>query len=65
MKTGFMVAPRQRRIVAGDLGALCLAWMTRAYIVTFGFVTFRVFDDYGPTSRLKPENDLGITLAWA
>jgi hypothetical protein len=40
-------------------------WMIRAYIVTFGFVTFRVFNDYGPTSRLKPENDLAITLAWA
>lgn len=40
-------------------------WMIRAYIVTFGFVTFRVFNDYGPTSHLKPENDLAITLAWA
>jgi hypothetical protein len=40
-------------------------WMIRAYIVTFGFVTFRVFNDYGPTSRLKPANDLAITLAWA
>jgi len=40
-------------------------WMTRAYIVTFAFVTFRVFSDYGPTSHLKPVNDLWITLAWA
>jgi uncharacterized membrane protein len=40
-------------------------WMTRAYIVTFAFVTFRVFNDYGPTSHLKPAGDLGITLAWA
>jgi len=40
-------------------------WMVRGYIVTFAFVTFRVFNDYGPTSHLKPANDLGITLAWA
>jgi len=40
-------------------------WMIRAYIVTFGFVTFRVFNDYGPTSHLKPANDLAITLSWA
>ncbi len=40
-------------------------WMTRAYIVTFAFVTFRIFNDYGPTSHLKPAGDLGITLAWA
>jgi len=40
-------------------------WVVRAYIVTFAFVTFRVFNDYGPTSNLKPANDLRITLAWA
>jgi len=40
-------------------------WMTRAYIVTFAFVTFRVFNDYGPTSHLKPAGDLAVTLAWA
>jgi uncharacterized membrane protein YozB (DUF420 family) len=40
-------------------------WMTRAYVVTFGFVTFRVFSDYGPTSHLKPAGDLAVTLAWA
>jgi len=40
-------------------------WMVRAYVVTFAFVTFRVFSDYGPTSHLKPTNDLSITLAWA
>ncbi len=40
-------------------------WMVRAYIVTFAFVTFRVFSDYGPTSQLKPAGDLSITLAWA
>lgn len=40
-------------------------WMIRAYVVTFAFVTFRVFSDYGPTSHLKPVSDLSITLAWA
>jgi len=40
-------------------------WMIRAYVVTFAFVTFRVFNDYGPTSHLKPPNELAITLAWA
>jgi uncharacterized membrane protein len=40
-------------------------WMIRAYVVTFAFVTFRVFSDYGPTSHLKPAGDLAITLAWA
>ena len=40
-------------------------WMVRAYVVTFAFVTFRVFSDYGPTSHLKPPGDLSITLAWA
>ncbi len=40
-------------------------WMVRAYVVTFAFVTFRVFSDYGFTSRLKPTNDLSITLTWA
>ena len=40
-------------------------WMIRAYIVTFAFVTFRVFNDYGPTSHLKPAGDLAITMAWA
>jgi hypothetical protein len=40
-------------------------WMVRAYVVTFAFVTFRVFSDYGPTSHMKPVGDLAITLAWA
>jgi len=39
-------------------------WMVRAYVVTFAFVTFRVFSDW-PTSHLKPPGDLAITLAWA
>lgn len=40
-------------------------WMIRAYVVTFAFVTFRVLNDYGPTSHLKPANDLANTIAWA
>jgi uncharacterized membrane protein len=40
-------------------------WMVRAYVVTFAFVTFRVFSDYGPTSRLQPQHDLEVTLTWA
>jgi uncharacterized membrane protein YozB (DUF420 family) len=40
-------------------------WMVRAYVVTFAFVTFRILSDYGPTSRLQPDNDKSITIAWA
>jgi uncharacterized membrane protein YozB (DUF420 family) len=40
-------------------------WMVRAYVVTFAFVTFRLFNDYGPTSRLQPAGDRGVTLGWA
>jgi hypothetical protein len=47
------------------LVALHKEWMIRAYVVTFAFVTFRVLSDYGPTSRLQPENDKSITIAWA
>jgi hypothetical protein len=39
-------------------------WMTRAYVVTFGFVTFRLFDDWLPTAQLQPEGDRAITFAW-
>jgi len=47
------------------LVALHKEWMIRAYVVTFAFVTFRVLSDYGPTSRLQPESDRSITIAWA
>ncbi len=40
-------------------------WMIRAYVVTFAFVTFRVLNDYGPTSQLKPDQDRLLTIAWA
>jgi hypothetical protein len=39
-------------------------WMIRAYVVTFAFVTFRILSDYGPTSRLQPENERSITISW-
>lgn len=40
-------------------------WMVRSYIVTFGFVTFRIFNNYGPTSHLQPAIDRSITIVWA
>jgi uncharacterized membrane protein len=40
-------------------------WMIRAYVVTFGFVFFRILSDYTPMSGLRPENDRDITIAWA
>lgn len=40
-------------------------WMIRAYVVTFAFVTFRFLQEYSPLSRLRPENDRDITIAWA
>ncbi len=47
------------------LVALHKEWMIRAYVVTFAFVTFRILSDYGPTSRLQPENDRSLTISWA
>jgi hypothetical protein len=40
-------------------------WMVRAYIVTFSFVTYRLFNDFGPTSHIEPGGDRAITIAWA
>lgn len=40
-------------------------WMIRAYVVTYAFVTFRVFTDYGPVSRLQPPQDVSVTMSWA
>lgn len=40
-------------------------WMIRAYVLTFAFVTFRYLQEYSPLSRLRPENDRDITIAWA
>jgi drug/metabolite transporter (DMT)-like permease len=40
-------------------------WMVRAYVVTFAFVTFRLLNDYGPTSHLQPDSDRIVTIGWA
>ena len=40
-------------------------WMVRTYVVTFSFVTFRLLNDFGPTSRLEPANDRANTIVWA
>jgi uncharacterized membrane protein YozB (DUF420 family) len=39
-------------------------WMIRAYVITFAFVTFRILNDYGPTSHLEPVTDRIVTLGW-
>ena len=36
--------------------------MVRAYVVTFAFVTFRLLNDYGPTSHLQPDSDRIVTI---
>lgn len=46
------------------LVALHKEWMIRAYVVTFAFVTFRILSDYGPTSRLQPESERSVMIAW-
>lgn len=40
-------------------------WMVRTYIVTFGFVTFRLLNDYGPTSHLRPAAERADVYVWA
>lgn len=40
-------------------------WMVRTYIVTFGFVSFRLLNDMGPTSHLGPANDRANVFIWA
>jgi len=40
-------------------------WMVRTYIVTFGFVTFRLLNDYGPTSRLGAPGQRQDVYIWA
>jgi uncharacterized membrane protein YozB (DUF420 family) len=40
-------------------------WMVRAYIVTFAFVTFRLLNDFPPTSRLEPGGERADTFIWA
>jgi uncharacterized membrane protein len=40
-------------------------WMVRTYILTFGFVTFRLLNDMGPTSHLKPGTERSDVFVWA
>jgi len=40
-------------------------WMVRTYVVTFAFVTFRLLSDFSPLSRLQPDGDRIVTIAWA
>lgn len=47
------------------LVALHKEWMIRAYVVTFAFAFYRIMSDYSPMSRLLPESDRAITMAWA
>jgi hypothetical protein len=39
-------------------------WMVRSYIVTFGFVTFRMMGDIGPIARLGMPLENAITRVW-
>ena len=39
-------------------------WMIRAYVVTFAFVTFRVLNDFGPTSHILPVQARLAAYAW-
>ena len=39
-------------------------WMIRAYVVTFGFVTFHLLNEWLPTAQLQPDHDRFITNAW-
>jgi uncharacterized membrane protein YozB (DUF420 family) len=57
--TGMAYYSIRKRLVA-----LHKEWMIRAYVVTFAFVFFRLLSDYGPTSRLQPENDRSILFTW-
>jgi uncharacterized membrane protein len=40
-------------------------WMIRSYVVTFAFVTFRVFNDFPPMMNWLPEADRSVTYGWA
>ena len=40
-------------------------WMVRSYVVTFAFVTFRVFNDYAPMKTWLPDADRANVIIWA
>ncbi len=52
-------AVRQRQI------SIHKEWMIRSYVVTFAFVTFRVFNDFPPMMNWLPEADRSNTYIWA
>ena len=39
-------------------------WMIRSYVVTFGFVTFRILGDIGVIARLGPPMENAIARVW-
>ena len=40
-------------------------WMIRSYVVTFAFVTFRVFQDFMADAGIASADETRATLAWA
>lgn len=40
-------------------------WMIRSYVVTFAFVTFRVFNDFAPMKNWLPDADRANVIVWA
>jgi uncharacterized membrane protein len=40
-------------------------WMIRSYIATFGFVSFRILENYTPISHLKPAGERAAVVAWS
>ena len=40
-------------------------WMVRSYLITFGFVTFRLISDYPPGVHWGTSEDRVATLTWA
>lgn len=40
-------------------------WMVRSYLITFGFVTFRLISDYPPGVHWGKFEDRAATIAWA
>jgi uncharacterized membrane protein len=40
-------------------------WMIRSYIVTFGFVTFRIFDHLLSSLKIAPDDQINTAMAFA
>lgn len=40
-------------------------WMIRSYVVTFAFVTFRIFNDFPPMKNWLPDADRSNVIIWA